>query len=158
MRCALLIIFTVILNAVVFDLARGQSKSSELDRIERGVIASAERDMPDWDNKTTTPIEESYDVSIQQWQLNSQRVTITIVGHPSPQQAKTELSRFINEMKNVHQIPEDGEDSYTFGDLNSATFRRGRFTINIDITTDKAEDKRRLLGLAKRFVADAMKP
>jgi hypothetical protein len=157
MRQPYLIVFAIIFSAVLCELAPAQSKSSELDSIERRLITSAERDIPDWSRKATSPIEGSYDVSIQQWQLNAQCITITIVGHSSPQEAKTQLSRFISQMKDVQQVTEDGEDSYRFGDLRSATFRRGRFTINVDISSDSGENKDSLLRLAKRLVAEALK-
>lgn len=135
-----------------------QRKSAELADVDDKLGRSFEEQFPTWKRKQISPIDGSDDVIINQWSLDRNVVSITIIGYASEEQSHERLRQFAGDMKGRGKVAEEADEEYSLGSrTNSIGLRKGRFLVTVEVSVE-AKEETELLKRFTRLAVRSLKP
>lgn len=135
---------------------KAQDKSVELTDVEDKLIQTVEKEVPGWTHQTVKPIQGSQDVAIDQWISDNKGIRVTIIRHSSQEEAVKSIREFAADMKAGRDIPDAGEEQYSFDDMGSIVFRKRHFTIYLTVKSTDPEGTKKMRKQIARIAADAI--
>ncbi len=142
--------------AVISTNLRAQSKTAELSDIVDKLSRSVDEQLPGWTHQSVTPIEGSKNVIIEQWNCAAKTVRVVIISHSSSEEAIEKTRGFVVDMKATPDVPDVGDEGYSWGTNASIVFRKRHLTVNVNAQGDDLKDEKKLSKQFARLVADAI--
>lgn len=150
MNKMLTLCFAAILLLAAQLTAKAQDDRRPFNPLAESVETAIKEQFPNWKRISIPPAQpngaETFtdDVIIDQWVSNEAIVKVSILIHPSKEEAKKVLKEFVADLKPNENVPGLGDESHVWGIAKAVAFRKGRYSVYVTATPLINEEEEQL--------------
>ncbi|MDT4952033.1 MAG: hypothetical protein QOJ02_171 [Acidobacteriota bacterium] len=139
--------FAVILLLAVQLSGRAQNDTRPFNPLAESVESAIKEQFPSWKRTSIPPAQPNRsdtfteDVIIDQWRSDEAIVKVSILIHPSKEEAKKSFKEFLAGVKVNGYLQDVSNESYEWGIQKSVAFRKGRYTVYVSAAPIYEEDE-----------------
>ncbi len=120
----------LLLVVSLVPVCSAQDYTARLDSVVENVKNYLADKKPEWKHTSVEPIKGSRNVSVNNWETESQGVRISIIAYGSEAAAAEAMRGFSSESRTLDRLPDLGDGGYSWGlGGSNICFRKGDLTV-----------------------------